>query len=72
MADGTSYTEVTRVKVYSLKLPTNLTEVSKLMSWAKQAFDATGEKYWDDSITVDSDDEKLRFTFELSKEIEKS
>ena len=48
--------------VYTLPTPSNWTEIAKLMSSIRAEL-ADGETF-DDTVTVESDDEELRFWFE--------
>ena len=65
MADYSSHIAISKRKVFVLALPTNLTEVSKMEDALMQYLSENGITYWDDTVTVVSDGEYLRYEIEI-------
>jgi hypothetical protein len=64
MADYTFGTEVTYRRVYSLRKPTNWAEVGKVYSAITN--EMCGRPVYDDTVTVDADDENITFAYNLT------
>lgn len=59
MADYICRVETTRRKVYTLRMPTNWSEVSKVFAAIHQD-EPKSRTQWDDFVTVEADDEHIR------------
>lgn len=64
-------TTTTERKYWSLDLPTNATEVSKVLSSINQFVNARDMNYYDDTVIVEADEEKLFFYIKMSEHDEK-
>ena len=54
-----------RRAVYTLPNPTNMTEISKLMSLVQDDLKASRIEYWDDTVTMTADDTEITFSYDL-------
>lgn len=61
MADYTRATETAERIVYRLTLPTNATEVAKAINAAEKLIEDHRASMYDDAITVEADEEEIRF-----------
>ena len=57
--------EVTTNKIVALSLPSNWVEVEKCLIEMRSAMDALNMCIWDDSVTVEADEEELRFILKV-------
>lgn len=63
MADHTRHDESVTRRYYVLPSPTNVTEVSKVLSAITHDLADLGIDYFDDTVRVEAWDDEIRFSF---------
>ena len=66
MAAFNTRTEVTTKRIVALDLPTNWVEVEKCLIELRTYMVDHAISVWDDSVTVEADEEELRFILKLA------